>query len=403
LLVAIIAEVVYLKSFTKKEYNSKCEEYDVIDIKKMLDDDGFILLGKKNEVHDVNKYSEKEFIAMLDNNMDVVWKKYNDDKLSGNVNMECVAVLPGGNFMVGGIKDYEDGTESVTIIKIDKRGDKLWERIYPVKDMFVKVKGIKPFGENKFLVTGDIFYGPYGGNIFAMCVDTAGKMLWKKVYEEKNYLCEGEVLDFQVRDDKCVILDLVTGKNGCNAEKWKILEIDNNGNVLWEKVENGAEEAKMWFNDDSTFVVASLDVFHNYNNVMLTKYKLGGEKIWRKYYNFDVRVLGVKAVYYKNGKYVVAVSVVNEENEPALNWATAVVCFDENGNAVANVNTGIGPVKDYCKAIETMIDVADNEMLIVGRRLLCYRGYCRHNSIWTVKLNTNTCKLENEKIIGFKF
>jgi PKD repeat protein len=232
-------------------------------------DSGFLLCGNSSstvgyEKSDTVRGGSDYWIVKTDNNGVFQW-----DKTYGGLGNEffvCALALPDSGFILGGYSGSgiggdktENNRDTITwttdywIIRIDKFGNKIWDRTYggTNSDLF---RAIIRFSDNTFLLGGftfsdsaaDMSHHNYGNfDYLVIKIDANGNKIW-----DNNYGGAGG--DFL--SDLCATSNdgfIVGGWSSSQANIWKsqspynnlndywILKFDAAGNKLWDKIYGG--------------------------------------------------------------------------------------------------------------------------------------------------------------------
>jgi len=159
---------------------------------------------------------------------------------------KSVIKLDDGYLIAGDSKSFhEDRDYNAYIIKIDKKGEKIWSKTYGGEDD-EHINGLTKFGKNFVIVGSTESYGGRNQSFYFANIDNNGKINWEKTYYRKD-------ADYYYGND--IIAD---GKNLVIAGVEKHLEffnakinpmlfkINGDGDMIWRGYYGGKDEDKAY-------------------------------------------------------------------------------------------------------------------------------------------------------------
>ncbi|MBC7081409.1 MAG: hypothetical protein H5T44_04110, partial [Thermoplasmatales archaeon] len=204
-------------------------------------------IWNKTYVRPTEDYGKK-IIATKDGGYAMVGKAYSDNpdilviKTDKDGNLEWEKTFGGGDIEHGNsILETEDGylisgiTGSYSplgdldswVIKIDKRGNEIWNRTYgwPLFEFRTFITE----GEDGYIIYGGTEYAP-GGTAYVIKIDKEGNEIWKKGYGGPfAHLLDGK----KIKDG--YILAGVTDLFAVGRKDMWVLKIDEKGKEIWNK------------------------------------------------------------------------------------------------------------------------------------------------------------------------
>jgi len=235
-------------------------------------DNGFIIAGY-TEPQD--SYKDEAWIIKIDAMGNKVWEqKYSiDDDLFIN---SIIRTKDGGLCAVG--YTYLKGSNGYTdawIIKLDKNGNKIWEKFYGGKhnDKFDSVVQTK---DGRFYVVGPTYLDnvdDYGAWIMAL--DRNGNKIFEKTYR-KTVLYS----IIQTKDNGLIAVGYKYSKKS-HSDGW-IIKLNRNGNKIWEKTYGGSQEdqfRKIIQTKDNGLIAVG-HTSSGFSGVWVIKLDKNGNKIW---------------------------------------------------------------------------------------------------------------------------
>ena len=225
--------VVEMKNFSGNGSN------DFIDIKNTYDGGNIIAMSSSSSdgIFRQNKGGYDYYLIKTDENMNVQWvKNYGgskDDKIS------CIDLTIDGGFIIAGVTSSEDGdignkieSSKFWIIKVDYSGQLVWNKLID-RDSYIEIHDIKV---NDF---GNIYLcGIKSRDFFLIKLNSNGKIIFKKNYGGSGYDCAYSLVNSY--NDGCTLGGFTFSNDGDVHNNWGysdfwIVNIDKDGNILWEK------------------------------------------------------------------------------------------------------------------------------------------------------------------------
>ncbi|MBN1897271.1 MAG: hypothetical protein JW827_00720 [Spirochaetes bacterium] len=281
------------------------------------------------------------FLCLLSIPWSFVYAKTGDESFSSHQILEDGSVIAVGHIgQAGHINDY-------WIIKIDKNGQKEWEKTYG-GDKNDEAREILAAQDNHFYVTGFSFSKFKDEPAFWIIkIDSNGEMIWEKSFKGMKFSFDGRV---QVTKDDglMVILDKKEG-NSENSSLW-ITKLSKEGELQWEKVLKAEydpaeypeinEELHDFYQtrNDEYILLSSTDMLGKdrraYYDVRCAKLDHEGKIIWSKSYSLN----RIKGTYFNgysvipahdNG-YIISSRLWSQEYDVDIRFTK----IDEDGNIV---------------------------------------------------------------------
>jgi hypothetical protein len=156
-----------------------------------------------------NLYQTKYLLYKYNYNGDTIWtRRYADSVLSGYVNNDAAFTD-----MITVDEDNLLLTGTNTVMKLDKNGNILWQRMDLIGGKVIKLKNADEY----------IVWDLYGRNIYKL--DYYGNVLWKRDYKKDPFVSIYSIASICATDDGGFIM--------CIQEDgiWRIVKLDCDGNV----------------------------------------------------------------------------------------------------------------------------------------------------------------------------
>lgn len=220
-------------SFFNSIFVMKIDEFGNILWQKKYNFSGF------SDVKFITETSDKKFILagsldmdililFLDSYGNLIWKKILGG--SGNDHAIFIQEEPGNNFVVAGYTNsFGSGLNDIFLMKINKYGNILWQKTYGTASEDY-AKTLRRLQDGTYLLLGSTNAFSPSYQPLILKIDKNGNPLWQKVY---NISCYPGDLFEQTQDGKYIF--------GCSYSipsehetKPAIIKIDGFGNVQWQ-------------------------------------------------------------------------------------------------------------------------------------------------------------------------
>ena len=229
------------KTFDGEEYNEV--GYSV----QQTSDKGFFIVGITSSYGVCPYCAEKlgqpapEDIYLIKTDADgnVVWKK-----IFGGMNMDMAfsgQQTSDGGFIVGGVSASlsGNGVEDAYLLKIDKDGNKMWEKTFGKKDRTEKGSSVQQTSDGGYIIVGQTVWGgaqwETESDVYLIKTDANGNEVWEKEFG-------GDLTDIgysveQTSDGGYIISGFTGSFEDLGATY--LIKTDANGNKVWEKTFEG--------------------------------------------------------------------------------------------------------------------------------------------------------------------
>jgi hypothetical protein len=271
---------------------------------KELKDKSYLVLGAVG----IDSTNDDIWIARLDKNGNKLWEKTYGSK----VYERCTQMLStsDGNFLLIGQRNVEPGKNIDSyILKIDIDGNLIWEKCFGGSFMERTFYGAETQGGD-FIISGLIL--PYKNNkadIFLLKLNKNGEQLWTKTYGEEKV--HDIVHSLSLNSDKKTYT--MTGYSETIREGFHealFMQIDENGNLLKKQTHDNGEDVRLMHSEqtkDGGFIVTGYtrkDITKNIYDAVLLKYDADGKVAWIKNFGLaDKDDQGYWIVLNKDGGY----------------------------------------------------------------------------------------------------
>jgi len=231
-----------------------------------------------------DSYSQDMNVNLIkfDTKGNVIWDRtYGGNETEG---ANSVIQTQEGGFLVAGYSDSnaENADENdVWLLKTNIHGEKEWERFYKTPHSIDEAQGIIETEEGNFLIVGNTTSLADGNSdIFVMKVNPKGDILWQRKYGEK----EGEQVGSIIGTSQGF---LIIGSKEIPKKRWDmwLMHIDKQGEVLWSQSYGGSDNEMgnaLAVMPDGSYVLAGFTYSYAEGSLdaWVVKVNHRGEKVW---------------------------------------------------------------------------------------------------------------------------
>ncbi len=188
-----------------------------------------------------------------------------------------------GYIVVGETLSFGSGGKDIYILKIDKKGNKIWEKTFggPKDDYAYSI--IK--GKNGYIIIGGTrSFGEGNSDVLVLKINEGGEILWYKTFGGKGFE-EGWRIEKDKREENYVIVGRTTSF-GRGQYDFYLIKIDENGNMIWEKTFGGKGSDygyDICTTSDGKYVAVGIsNSFSETQDIYVIKIDKNGNLIWEK-------------------------------------------------------------------------------------------------------------------------
>ncbi|MGR3177185.1 MAG: hypothetical protein ACUZ8E_03905 [Candidatus Anammoxibacter sp.] len=179
------------------------------------------------------------WVLKLDSGGDILWQKTyggsNDDEATS-----IQQTSDGGYIVAGSTDSFGAGLSDIWVFKLDSNGNIQWQKTYG------GTNHDEPFflqqtSDDGYIVSGETrSFGAGGEDVWVLKLNSSGNVQWQKTYGgvggEGGMTC-------QATDGGYIVAGSTESFGAGNEDAW-VLKLDSNGNVQWQKVYVGVDEAE---------------------------------------------------------------------------------------------------------------------------------------------------------------
>jgi len=290
-------------------------------------DGGYIVAGYTSSFGEGNY---DFYIIKLDANGNKLWEK----TFGGSYNDKAYSIqqtTDGGYIVAGSTISFGEGGSDVYVIKLDKNGDKVWEKTFGgIADD--EAKSIQQTTDGGYIVAGYTFsFGEGGSDVYVIKLDENGNESWEKTFGGNGW---DEASFIQQTNDEGYIVAGYTFSFGEGWDDVYVIKLDKNGNKVWDKTYgggNGDRANSIQQTKDGGYIVAGMTSSLGAGNYdfYIIKLDANGNKLWEKTFGGSKYDPAWSIQQTNDGGYIVAGSTISFG---AGGSDIYVIKLDENGN-----------------------------------------------------------------------
>lgn len=215
-----------------KTFGGKNAEFSASFVAVSPANEGYIVCG---HTRSKGAGSYDYFLIKIDNSGSTVWEKtYGKSKEDF---ASAIIGTPDGGFLISGnSRNIETNLFEAWLVKIDQKGNQVWERKYEGYDV---INSIANAPDGGFIAAGNTYKGGENSSWIVLRIDITGEIIWEKVYGGTTIDYANNVIS--TYDGNYVVAGFTKSKGDANFDFW-ILKIDKAGNKAWKKSFGGNQD-----------------------------------------------------------------------------------------------------------------------------------------------------------------
>ena len=202
------------------------------------DDGGFILAGTiiYDASKDLNKLSHSDiWVLKLNASGAIVWQNAYGASLM-NVARSIEPTRDKGYILAGyavSFSFFKGGNRDFLVLKLDSSGKIRWEKTYGGKDAD-EAYSIQQAQDGGYIVAGGTkSFGTGNYDYWVLKLDSSGEVSWQKAYGGKEIDIARNIIQTH---DGGYLVSGTTNSFGAGQDDFLLLKLDSSGKVLWQKV-----------------------------------------------------------------------------------------------------------------------------------------------------------------------
>jgi hypothetical protein len=284
--------------------------------------------------------------------------------LGGNKNDQVTSIIQtkDGEFIVTGkTESIENGTIDTWIIKLDKYGNKIWDKTIKGGD-WNEANSIIETKDGGFIVAGSIVSNIGWKDVWIIKLDKNGNKLWDKTFG--GFEWDEAYSIIETKDGGFAIAGMTRSKGNGNVDGW-VIKLDKYGNMLWDKALGGSKWDIVYSiiqTIDGGFIVAgeTESKGNRKSDAWIIKLDKYGNKLWDKTFGRKKWDRAYSIIQTKNGEFVV-IGTIDADDDIFDNnfW---IIKLDKNGNKLWDKTFG----NNYEEIIHSIIQTKDSGFVVAG-------------------------------------
>jgi len=300
-------------------------------------DGGFIVTGYTektflNKLGNMYLKLRNIYLIKTDKNGNKIWQK----TFGGKLDDEAYAITPtkdNGFIIAGYTESFGNGKKDLYVIKINENGNKIWQKTFggEYKD---EAYAITPTKDNRFIIAGyTASFGNGWEDVYLIKIDKDGNKIWQKTFGGRK---DDEAYAITPTKNNEFI---IAGATSSFNDRWGdiyIIKIDKDGNKIWQKTfgeKKDFDKANAIVSTKNGFIVAGYTSYSE--DIYLIKIDVNGNKIWQKTFNRSKSEEAEAIVATKDNGFIIA----GYRELPSNNWKSVyLIKIKEKNNSTSNMN-----------------------------------------------------------------
>ena len=269
---------------------------------QQTNDGGYIVAGWTSPLATGSYYV---YIIKIDSNGNMKW-----EKTFGGSNADWAfsiqQTIDGGYIVAGRTSSLGAGSYDVYIIKLDSNGNMKWEKTFGGSSDDYALS-IQQTSDGGYIVAGVTWsFGAGSADFYIIKLDSKGDEVWEKTYggSSSDYACS-----IQQTSDGGYIVAGYTNSFGAGYGDVYIIKLGSNGNMKWEKTFGGSSDDRAYSiqqTSDGGYIVAGVTWSFGAGDVYIIKLDSNGNKVWEKTFGGSNDDWANSIQQTKDGGYIVA-------------------------------------------------------------------------------------------------
>ena len=263
-----------------------------------------------------------------------------------------------GGYIVAGNKSIVGGKKDILVLKLDSNGNVDWQKIYDKNDVD-EAFSIQSTADGGYIVAGNTESGIIGFNdVWILKLNDRGDILWQKTYGRSENDDYARAIQ-QTTDGGYIVV------GGLESETIWVFKLNSQGDVLWEKDFGNRIYAKdISQTADGGYIVLGAAGYDTYAQLVI-RLDSNGDISWTKSLARVSVGFGLSypssIIQTANGEYIVLGKYINYEGVGGV----SIIKLDSNGNLLWQMLYG-----DHSDKASSIMQAIDGGYSIVGTSLL---------------------------------
>lgn len=327
------------------------------------------------------------WVIKLNKYGNIVWEKTFGGYHLNEEAFSIVQTQDSGYVVCGEIENWSERNFDVWIIKLNKKGDIVWNNRIGGYDWEMGASMIQT-QDSGFAICGYINPKDTGvSNFWIVKLNSCGNIIWKKIIRGET--SQEKATALIQSNDGCYIIcgyKEYLGKyaNGeFSSADFRLTKLDYKGQLLWNKSYSKSrwdEAYSVIQTKDKGYVMCGVTIQQEkrfqYGDILVIKLDSNGETIWDKTFGGEDREEVGSIIQTRDGGYVIC---GNTHSYGAGDFDCWIIKLDNGGNSVWDITLG-GIHRDEAKSI---IPTSDGGLAICGLTKSKGSG---NEDFWVIKL-----------------
>jgi hypothetical protein len=296
-----------------------------------------------------------------------------------------------GGYILAGYTMPLGGTSDAYFVRLDANGSKLWEKTFGGRGDDV-ARFVQQTSDGGYIVVGYTkSLGAGGADVYVLKMDPKGNKLWEKTFGGSG---DDGAYSVQQVDDGGYIVAGYTSSFGAGESDIYVLRLDVDGNKVWERTFGGRSSEEALFVrklSDAGFVVAGYtnSLGAGGNDAYVLKLDANGNRVWEKVFGGNVDDAAYCIQQTIDGGYIV---VGFTRSFGAGKSDFYVLKLDSDGNKMWEKTFG-GNSDDFARCVQ---QTSDGGYIVAGDTWSLGSGAC---DVYVLKLDAGG-KVLWQKVYG---
>jgi len=318
-----------------------------------------------------------------------------------------IQTTDGGYAVAGFTKSYGAGGADFWLIKLDRQGNKVWDKTFGGSAVDEAYSLIQTTDGGYAVAGRTVSYGAGNYDFWVIKLDSRGNKLWDKTFGGSKY--EWAYSLIQTTDGGYAVAGYTESYGAGNHDFW-VIKLDSRGNKLWDKTFGGSKsdeaEALIQTTDGGYAVagvtdycyaeveVTNVAVYVRYGDFWVIKLDSRGNKVWDRTFGGSRYDKAYSLIQTTDGGYAVAGVTKSYGAGGEDFW---VIKLDSRGNKLWDKTFG---GSKFDKAY-SLIQTTDGGYAVAGVTY-SYPG-AGDDDFWVIKLDSKGNEVWNKTFGGGKY
>jgi hypothetical protein len=306
-----------------------------------------------------------------------------------------IQTTDGGYAVAGVTKSYGAGKEDFWVIKLDSRGNKVWDKTFG-GSKYDRAYSLIQTTDGGYAVAGYAeFYGANNYDFWVIKLDSRGNKLWDKTFGGGKY--DGAYSLIQTTDGGYAVAGFTVSYGAGGADFW-LIKLDRQGNKLWDKTFGGNDRDMAYSliqTTDGGYAVAGYTRSYGAGGAdfWLIKLDRQGNKLWDKTFGGSAVDEAYSLIQTTDGGYAVAGITYSYGAGGADFW---LIKLDRQGNKLWDKTFG-GSKYEWAYSL---IQTTDGGYAVAG---ITYSFGASDDDFWVIKLDSKGNEVWDKTFGGNKY